>query len=292
MFELIPLGPKTFYINCPAKIGVYRQNETDVWLIDSGNDKDAGRRVRKILDENGWQLKGIVNTHANADHIGGNRYLQQQTGCAVYAGGIEAALTRHTILEPAFLYGGYPCRDLRHKFLLADESDVLDISDKGFPPELEVIALPGHYFGMIGVRTPDNIVFLADCVSSGATLDKYHVVFIYDVAAYLETLDKVASMAADFFVPAHADVTGDMRELAGLNRRKVLEIADKLVTMCEEPRSTETIIKRVFDDYGLKMNFEQYVLVGSTLRSYLSWLRDTDRLDALFEDNRLLWRRI
>ena len=39
------------------------------------------------------------------------------------------------------------------------------------------------------------------------------------------------------------------------------------------------------------MTFEQYVLVGSTVKSYLAWLKDTGRLTALFEDNRLLWRR-
>lgn len=29
------------------------------------------------------------------------------------------------------------------------------------------------------------------------------------------------------------------------------------------------------------MSFEQYVLVGSTVRSYLSWLKDGGRLNAL-----------
>ena len=116
MYELHQVGEKSYYIDCPAKIGVYRANETDVYLIDSGNDKDAGRKVRKILDEQGWQLKGILNTHSNADHIGGNRYLQQQTGCKIFSSGIEAAFTENPILEPSFLYGGYPCKDLRHKF--------------------------------------------------------------------------------------------------------------------------------------------------------------------------------
>ena len=51
MFELIKISEKCYYINCPAKIGIYKQSETDVYLIDSGNDKDAGRKVRKILDE-------------------------------------------------------------------------------------------------------------------------------------------------------------------------------------------------------------------------------------------------
>ena len=65
-----------------------RLDEKDVCLIDSGNDKDAGRRIRQVLDANGWHLTAIYNTHAHADHIGGNRYLQGQTGCRVYAPGI------------------------------------------------------------------------------------------------------------------------------------------------------------------------------------------------------------
>ncbi len=45
-----------------------------------------------------------MNTHSNADHIGGNRYLQGQTGCKVYSGGIEAAFTKYPVLEPSFIY--------------------------------------------------------------------------------------------------------------------------------------------------------------------------------------------
>ena len=144
MYELVQVSEKCYYINCPAKIGVYVADGENVYLVDSGNDKDAGRKVRHILDKNGWHLTAILNTHSNADHIGGNRYLQGQTGCKVYSGGIEAAFTKYPVLEPSFLYGGYPCKDLRHKFLMAQESDVADFSDESFPKEIEVIPLPGH----------------------------------------------------------------------------------------------------------------------------------------------------
>ena len=40
------------------------------------------------------------------------------------------------------------------------------------------------------------------------------------------------------------------------------------------------------------MNFEQYVLVGSTVRSYLAWLKDTGKVTAFFEHNLLLWERL
>lgn len=42
----------------------------------------------------------------------------------------------------------------------------------------------------------------------------------------------------------------------------------------QTPMCFETLLKRLFDEYGLVMNFEQYVLVGSTVRSYLSWLKE------------------
>ena len=76
MYELIAVTENSYYIQSPAKIGLVRLNDTDVCLIDSGNDKDAGRKIKKLLDANGWTLKAIYNTHSNADHIGGNRYLQ------------------------------------------------------------------------------------------------------------------------------------------------------------------------------------------------------------------------
>ena len=61
--------------------------------------------------------------------------------------------------------------------------------------------------------------------------------------------------------------------------------------LCGEPVIFEELLKKLFDDYALTLNFEQYVLVGSTVRSYLAWLKDTGRLTVIFEDNRLLWRK-
>lgn len=292
MYELYQVEDKSYYIDCPAKIGVYRAEENGVYLIDSGNDKDAGRKVRKILDEHGWRLLGILNTHSNADHIGGNKYLQQQTGCKIFAGGIEAAFTQNPVLEPSFLYGGYPSKDLRHKFLLADESNVTDFSDCDFPKEVEILPLKGHFFDMVGFRTPDDVVYIADCLSSKETLDKYKIGFIYDVAEYINTLEKIKQIKAKKFVPAHAPIADDITELAQYNIDKVNEIAEHIIMICKEPIYFECILQKLFSDYNLKMTFEQYVLVGSTIRSYLSWLKDGGKLEAFFENNMLFWKAV
>ena len=291
MYELNHIIGNSYYIQSPSKMGLVKLNDTDVCLIDSGNDKDAGRKVRQLLDANGWHLTAIYNTHSNADHIGGNRYLQGQTKCKIYAQGIECDITRHPVLEPAFLYGGFPPKDLRHKFLMAQESDAKELTPGVLPEGFALLQLPGHFFHMVGFRSPDYVVYLADCLSSRETLDKYQIGFVYDVAAYLDTLEKVKTMQAAAFVPAHAEVTEDIAPLAQYNIDKVLEIADHMVELCAEPVIFEELLKKLFDDYGLTLTFEQYVLVGSTVKSYLAWLKDTGRLTALFEDNRLLWRR-
>ena len=292
MYELHQAGDKSYYINCPAKMGIYCVNEKDIYLIDSGNDKDAGKKVRKIIEERGWRLLGILNTHSHADHIGGNQYLQQQTKCNVFSQGIEKCFTEYPILEPSFLYGGYPCKDLKHKFLLAKPSEVTDFSHSDFPKEVEIIPLNGHAFAMTGFRTPDDVVFLADCLSSRETIDKYQISFIYDVAEYLNTLERIKSLKAKLFVPAHAPVTEDITELADYNINKVHEIIEKLLSICQEPICFEHILQKLFSDYSLTMNFEQYVLVGSTVRSYLSFLKDNGKLEVAFENNMLLWRSV
>ncbi len=290
MYELIQAGSSSYYIDCPAKMGLYVVNGADAYLIDSGNDKSAGKKVRQILEKNRWELKAIFNTHSHADHIGGNKYLQEQTGCMVYAPGIEQSFTTYPVLESVCLYGGYSPKDLRHKFMMAQESDARCLTQDVLPEGLQMIPLPGHSFDMAGFRTEDGVVYLADCLSSKATLEKYQIGFLYDVAAYLDTLERVKEMQASLFVPAHADAAKEIAGLAQLNIDKVHEIEAQILELCQDPSSFETLLQKLFKIYGLAMTFEQYGLVGSTVRSYLSWLKDGGKLEVTFDDCVLKWR--
>lgn len=292
MYELVQVGLQSYYIESPAKIGIYRQSDNQVYLIDSGSDKDAGRRCRKVLDEQGWTCRGILVTHSNADHTGGCAYLQKQYGCKVFSGGIEAAITAYPVLEPSFLYGAYPFKELRHKFLMAQPCEVTSFTDADFPKEVEILPLPGHFFDMVGFRLPDGTAYIADCLSSAETLEKYQLSFLYDVVGYLDTLDKVASMDARMFVPSHAAPTENIAPLCGQNAEKVKEIAAHILSLCVVPMPFEDLLTRLFDDYGLTLTYEQYVLIGSTVRSYLAYLKDGGEIEGLIENNRLLWKTV
>lgn len=287
--ELIKVGEKTYYIKNPTNIGVYKISDNDAFLIDTGNDKDAGRKILKIIDAQGWKVKGIITTHSNADHIGGNKLIQDRTNCPVYALGIEKSFIEFPILEPSFLFGGYPFKDLRNKLLLATGSTVTAIDDN-LPEGLEYFPLKGHYFDMLGIKTDDDVYFLADSLFSEDTMTKYHVFFLYDVGEYLNTLDYLSTLEVKLFIPSHCEATTDISSLIELNRNKVQEIAAKIHSLCNKGATFENILKAVFDDYGLAMNPNQYVLVGSTVRSYLSYLYDNGKVCFEFRDNKMYWQ--
>lgn len=284
MYELIQAGPRTYYIHSPAKIGIVILSENNVCLIDSGNDKDAGKKVKKILEQHNWKLVAIYNTHSHADHIGGNAYLQKQTNCDIFAPSMEVPWIQYPILEPAFLYGGFPRKDLCHKFLMATPSNVQPLTPANLPKHMEVISLPGHSYEMVGYRTPDNVIFLADCVSSKTTLEKYQMSYLYHVKDYLDTLHKIKDLKASLFIPSHAEVTTCIDSLAELNEEKVFEIIEVISDICSVPSSFEQILASIFSRYDLMINHEQHALLGSTTRSYLSYMVDQGILSCEFQN--------
>lgn len=292
MYELIQAGARTYYIDCPVKIGVFLLDGSRACLIDGGSGKDAAKKALKLLDARGWALSCVINTHSHGDHIGGNQLLQKRTGCKIFARGIERSFTLDPVLEPAFLYGGFPPDALRNRFLEAAPSSALPLDDPDFPQELEVIDLPGHSFDMIGLRTPDDVVFLADALSSEETIEKYQVSCLYDVEAYLSTLKRIEQMQAKLFIPSHAPATANIAPLARINREKALQIIGYLLDLCKTPHSFEEILQSVFTGYALTMDFNQFVLVGSTVRSYLAYLYHQKEVSVRFEENRMLWQAI
>lgn len=292
MFDLIRAGERTYYIENPARVGVYIADD-GAWLIDGGYSSTAAELILEILTGKGLKLKGIIVTHAHPDHTGGCRYLQEKTGCGVYAYGLELAPTRHTILHPSISWGGFPPRSLRGRGMMAEQSTVREMTDifsgTDISSGLEIIPLPGHSFEMIGIRTPDDVVFLADSICSETILKRYGITFLYDAGAYIRTLDTIADMNAKLFVPSHVTPLADIRELASVNKANVLSAAENIVHWCSTPVTFEKLMQKVFSEYKRVMNFEEYCLVGSTLRSYLSWLKDSGRLETMFKNNEMLW---
>ena len=293
MFELIKINEKCYYIESPVKVGVVKLNDTDVVMIDGGSDKDAGKRILRVLNGEGWNLKAIYNTHSHADHSGGNHYLQENTGCKVYSYGVERHFVQDPILEPGILYGGFPFKELQHKFLMAQKSDCLEMTDDVLPEGMEILHLEGHAMDMVGFKV-GNVAYIGDAVSSREVLDKYGIQYTWNVGDYLESLEKLKDIDAEVFVPAHVAPMNkiELMELAGYNRKVTLEIIEKVQELLAEPKTFEELLKEVFDSYEMAMNVRQYALIGSTLKAYITYLKEAGKITYMFEDNRMLWKTV
>lgn len=291
MYELIQVAPRTYYIDCPTKIGIYRMNDSDVCLIDGGSDKDAARRIMKVLTAQGWTLKKVFTTHSHADHVGGCAALHTRTGCEIYAPDTDLSFTLRPEFEPALLFGGCPPKPLRNKFLMAQPSPAKPLTSDALPEGMEMVRLDGHCPAMAAFKTPDGVWFLGDCMTSGTIIEKYHVSYLYNVEQYLDSLEKAKALEGICFIPAHAPAEENISPLADQNRDKVLEIAALVKSLCTDA-GYEDILKGVFDHYALRMDFGQYVLVGSTVKGYLTYLLDRGEVTADFRENKMYWNAV
>ncbi|MDX9801399.1 MAG: MBL fold metallo-hydrolase [Spirochaetia bacterium] len=296
--EIKQIRGNTWYIPSPANIGVYEDNGNAV-LIDSGNDKEAGRQICRLIESLGWKLSMIINTHSNADHAGGNAFIQNKTGCRIAATGVEAAFIQNPVLEPAFLFGGFPHKGLRNKFLMANESKVTDVIEPGDmvavpggSAKLETISLPGHFFGMIGIKTPDNVIFLADTLFSEHIVNKYSVFYLFDIEEHLKTLEMIESLEADYFLPSHAELTDNVKNLISINRAKIMEISSNIADICSEEIEFDGILSGLCSLYNIELNDNQYVLVQSTIKAYLVYLMQKGVISREYRGGRLFWKKL
>ena len=145
---------------------------------------------------------------------------------------------------------------------------------------------------MIGIKTSDNVYFLADSLFSKETIEKYHLFFIYDIREFLSTLNYLTTLDGKLYIPSHSEAVSDISSLIELNRNKVQEIMNKIYNVCKKEITFEEILKFIFDEYNLTMNVNQYFLIGSTIKSYLSYLCDENKLNYEFRNNKMFWKQV
>jgi glyoxylase-like metal-dependent hydrolase (beta-lactamase superfamily II) len=140
------------------------------------------------------------------------------------------------------------------------------------------------------VRTPDGVFFAGDALFGEEILAKHPVYFLYDVAAHLETLDRLEGLAAEWIVPGHGRPVREAGPLVAANCAALERTASAVRSACAKPACFEEILAELCRAFAIELNPSQYVLVGGTLRAYLAWLADQGTLRPSFQNGRMLWR--
>lgn len=286
--ELKQIGPKTFCIEHDTNIGIHFTDDGRMYLIDTGSKGD-GEKIDEILSREGWVPSCIINTHTHIDHIGGNEFLMRKYGIPAYCTDYDMAFAHYSELEAAYMNGGYPAEKLRTIFAHPGMIGFRSI-EKETPDGIDWTYLPGHSFGMIGIRTSDDIWFLGDSYLSRSFLKQYTFGFIYNVEAYIDTLKKLKEFKGALFVPSHGIIETDIVPTLEQNLGSVTEMCGMICETCREYRGQDEILQQMYERLRMHARPAQHALLSSTVKSYLTYLQDRNKLECRFVDNIMKWR--
>ena len=129
--KLIKLKGNTYYIDSAVNIGIISNGNPMAVIVDTGLDESMGRKILRMMGEEGLIPSAIINTHSHADHCGGNDFIVKRTGIPIYASHFERAIIEYPLLEPFYLFSAYPLKDMKNKFPMAKESTVSHIIEEG-----------------------------------------------------------------------------------------------------------------------------------------------------------------
>jgi glyoxylase-like metal-dependent hydrolase (beta-lactamase superfamily II) len=288
MFDIVETIGNTFYYSAFSNVGVYKLNQTEVLLIDSCDHKRMVKSLDGILEKNSLRVKTIINTHCHVDHVTGNKFFYDKYGCEIFASEAECGFIAYPDREPCFYYSGIDTDKTRNPFFTTEPSKAKPVGGADLPDGFEIISLPGHSFDMIGVRTPDDVVFIADAVLSKKTWDDYKLPFFYNVNDSLKTLKYVQSISAKLFVPAHAEPLEDICELAEYNIKSLQHKKDLIFQLCDG-RGFDELFARTIEKLGIRIHNSKYPMYAVMVRNLLQSLVDDDVICGTLENNRFVY---
>ncbi|HIW47393.1 MAG TPA: MBL fold metallo-hydrolase [Candidatus Yaniella excrementigallinarum] len=215
------LGPQLYRIGNNIVAAYLVETEEGITVIDAGLPGHWSDFIAqlKAMGRSIEDVRGLVLTHGDSDHIGFAEKLRKNYGVPVYVHAADAnrACTGQkpkTPMGPArlgpmlkFFSYGMAKRAWRTNYLTSVNT-VTDQEVLPLPGSPRVIGLPGHSPGSIALHIP-----IADAVFVGDALTTRHVLtgatglqpppFTDDPAQAIESLERLAGVAASWVLPGH-----------------------------------------------------------------------------------------
>lgn len=211
--------------------------DTGITLIDAGLGGHWADLQRELaaIGRTLADIRGVVLTHGDSDHIGFAERLRAEYGVPAFVHAADAARARGEestkpdwgrlrvgallrFLAYTIRKGGLRTRHLGEVREVAD-GDVLDL-----PGAPVIIGLPGHSPGSIAVHVPTvRAVFVGDGLTTGHVLTGHRgpqpAPFTDDPAEATASLSRLEGLDVDWVIPGHgAPWHGGVRELLAAYR--------------------------------------------------------------------------
>ena len=293
--EWLALTPRVAVLKGPVNCGVVVGQAGQALVVDSGMGSRSGRQIAEMLAERGLRPAAVLNTHAHGDHTGGNAYLVREAGARLYAPEHEATWVRSPEWGMVFLFGGAePVAGMTTRRLLPEGAPVHAVVCEGTlrlaGVRVEALHLPGHTRGHMGYLV-EGVLFLGDALASEAELAS-GLPYTYSVSLKLQTLERLESVRAEWYVPGHGEPRREIAPLLRANREAIEGTCAAIqALLAGGPMSEEEVVARVFRGMGAPLHrLGEFSMARATVLSHLSYLHGLDLVAYEVQDGRVLWR--
>ncbi len=305
------LAENVLLLKGPNNIGVIiddnqkLQSSAKIYLVDSGNNQDYAEKIITALNayfkDRNYIIQAVIVTHGHSDHFGSCFWFKEKYNCEILIPEKESAVMNNPLIETFIIWGAFPLPEIRTPYFEAtgckptriiSNKDKLQLNNGS---KISFILLPGHHFDMLGVicTATDGkvILFAGDALFGKNHLKRYWTPFLFDVGQFKESLKKITELHADYYVPGHGNEVKEIRPLYELNMISTLSTENQILEILNIPMTTEELLKKFADKSKIKLAIGQYVLIGSTIRSYLSYLYKTAKITYYIKENTMFWVR-
>ncbi|MFF0830994.1 MBL fold metallo-hydrolase [Brevibacillus sp. NPDC003359] len=296
--ELIEVAGNSYVVSGKYGIGVYldRSSKTAV-CIDSGPNATVIEKVCTRISDRGYQILAIVHTHGHAVNHGGDLYLKKRfPNLRIYATHLASYLIENPHLEPlVFDAGGEsdtkPDQNKENAHALV--TDYLPSTDGIFHVHtipFKIVSLPGHSPGMVGIVTPDHVLYCGDALFGPKTLNKQDLLFFNDLRAARRSFKKLSMMKLNAYVLYHGGAFKTVTDLINKHLTLMKDTSAFLEALIhEQPSTLEQVVQTVMKKYKFEDDLHRYGLTTSIIRSYLKELQQEKRIVAKVDNGLLLF---
>ena len=194
-----------------------------------------------------------------------------------------------------------PVSGLANKFLQAEPSPVDHVVHAGESVTIDgrvfsLIDLAGHSMAQIGVGvdldTAQGVLFAADAFFGSEPLAKHGVPYLVDARGMQNSLRRLQSRPAAWYVPGHGEPEDDAQNPVFAENFAALERAfdwlDERVRRA--PVSTEELLVEFAAAMGMRLdNPSSWVLNRAALLGFLAAMEREGTLRVVLEEGRWLW---
>ena len=276
------LGNTYAAVGSTALLPIYKLNERDIVLIDTGYAKLDRAGLVNLLDGSGLVPKYVLCSHAHFDHTGNVRYLQERYGAKAILSLIEAGISvnpdSYRANYVALTYGKSRELFLEECFtadrVLRETDASLELDGRTFG----ILPLPGHSAGHLGFVTPDGAAYVGDCLISQSEIDGAKLPTSMFIARDLESKAYLKTTDYPVYILAHKEVV--RREaLEGLIDRNIDFIQRKraeLLAVLEDGMTFSEWIGAFCQRENVRTHNElKFSIVERNFSNFVSWLTDS-----------------